>query len=219
MKKQLTSFLIIGILLLSVTGSQAQKPTFKEWWRQKKTNREYLAKQIALLQLQLENLKKGYQIVSAGLTTIENIKNGDFNLHRDFFSSLKNVKPSIASSARVIDIIAFQTALIKEAGKVRSFCKGNKNLSATEIRYVTAVCTSLIKLSDANVSELFSLTASGQSQMSDDERIERIEKVHGEANDQLAFARAFNNELHVLSLQRAGEQDHVDRSERLNAVI
>jgi hypothetical protein len=201
--------------ILSIDLARAQTPTFKEWFRQKKLTREYMAKQIALLQIQLEYVKKGYKVVSAGLTTLENIRNGDFNLHRDFFSSLKNVKPAIANSAKVIDIIAFQSALIKESSRVRSFCRNNPNLSATEIRYVTAIYTNLVKLTDSNASELLTLIRSGESQMTDDERIKRIDKVHREANDQLVFARSFASELRVLSVERSREHDGIQSYSKL----
>lgn len=207
------------MVICCATTTYGQTPTFREWWRQKKVTREYMAKQIALLQVQLENIKKGYQIVSAGLNTIENIRNGDFNLSRDFFSSLKNVKPSIARSAKVIDVLAFQASIIREAATVKRFCKANPNLSATEIRYVTAIYTNLLKLSDANATELWYLVTPNQSQMSDDERMQRIEKVHSEASEQLTFARNFSNELHVLTTARAKDQWEINSSKKLNNTI
>lgn len=207
------------LLMSSATITQGQTPTFREWWRQKKVTREYMAKQIALLQVQLENIKKGYQIVSAGLNTIENIRNGDFNLSRDFFASLKNVKPSIARSAKVIDVLAFQSSLIKEAAKVKRFCKANPNLSPTEVRYITAIYTNLLKLSDANATELWYLVTPNESQMSDDERMQRIEKVHSEASEQLTFARNFSYELHVLNMARAKDKWEIDSGKKLNNTI
>lgn len=178
-----------------------------------------MARQIALLQVQLEYVKKGVKIIQAGLNTYENIANGNFNLSRDFFSSLKNVKPAIAGSAKVADIVVFQTCLIKEFSKVRSFCRNNPNLSATEIRYVLAIYTNLIKLSDMNAAELVSIIRSGDSEMSDDERIKRINKVHAQANEQLVFARLFSSELGALSKQRSSEARQVKTSQKLNAVI
>jgi hypothetical protein len=211
--------IIVGLLLFfSTTLSYGQRPTFREWWRQKKVKREYMATQIALLQVQLETLKKGYQIVSAGLNTVENIRSGDFNLHRDFFSSLKNVKPSIANSAKVVDIVAFQSALVRESARVRSFVRGNPNLSPAEIRYVTAVYSNLIRLTDANAGELISLIRNGEAQMSDDERIKRIDKVHREANDQLVFARSFSGQLRVLSAQRSRERDQIQSVSALSMI-
>lgn len=135
MKKVLILFAVC--CAMSCTDATAQ--TWDEWFRQKKTQRRYLAKQIALLKVYLGYLKKGYEIADKGLTTIHNIKNGDFNLHRDFFGSLKNVNPHIRNSAKVADIIAFQIYIIQSIRQVNNFCKNNEQFTPEEIRYVAAV--------------------------------------------------------------------------------
>lgn len=183
----------------------SQVPSFKETFRQKKTQREYMARQIALLQTYLEALKKGYKIVSNGLYTIENIKNGDFNLSRDFFSSLKNVNPHIASSARVADITAFQVALLKELKRVNSFARANKNFSPLEVRYIAEVYSNMLKLSDASVSELLQIVRPNKSEMKDDERINRLNQLHDDMKDKYAFSRSFANDIRLLAFERERE--------------
>src|SRR5690606_38045577 len=89
MKKN--ALLLFMVSLMTVTTTWAQSPTFNEWFRQKKTQRKYLVKQIAALKVYLEYLKKGYEIVDKGLTTIGEIKNGTFSLDKDYFNSLKAV--------------------------------------------------------------------------------------------------------------------------------
>jgi hypothetical protein len=106
------------ILLLATAGlfaflsSNAQ--TADEWFNQKSTQKKYLLQQIAALKVYLGYAKKGYTIVTSGVNTIRNIKNGDLNLHRDFFNRLKNVNPSIRKYAKVADIIAYQVKIIKQ---------------------------------------------------------------------------------------------------------
>ncbi len=75
---------LVAVLLLTNTFANGQ--TFGEWFRQKKTQIKYLLERIAQLQVQIELLKKGYKIVDNGLRTIHQIKDGEFNLHKDFFS-------------------------------------------------------------------------------------------------------------------------------------
>src|SRR3954469_16187075 len=87
-----TTFIIS--LLLAFAG-QSQGQTFSEWFRQKKTQKKYLIEQIAALQVYTGYLEKGYSIVIEGLSQISNIKHSDFDLHADYFSSLKYINPSI----------------------------------------------------------------------------------------------------------------------------
>ena len=54
------------------------------------------------------------EIARDGLTTIHEIKNGEFNLHNLFFSSLKTVNPEVAKYSRIAVIIADQVSIIGE---------------------------------------------------------------------------------------------------------
>lgn len=199
----------ISILFcLSVSTIQAQ--TWNEWFKQKKTQKKYLVKQIALLHLYLGYLKKGYEIANKGLTTIHNIKNGDFNLHRDFFGSLKNVNPNIANSAKVADIIAFQVYIIRDIRNVNNFCKNNEHFTAEEIRYVAAVYSNMLFLTDASISELLMIIRSNQTEMKDDERLMRLDKLYDDMIDKRAFVQSFDNDVRLIAREREREQRSIE---------
>jgi hypothetical protein len=194
---------IIFLLALSLSRSNAQ--TFDEWFNQKKTQKKYLIEQIVALQVYLDYLKKGYTIAHNGLTAIENIKNGNFNLDRDFFKSLKNVKPAISNSVKVVDIIAFQYSIIRDMKNVYQFCQNNKHFTPEEVRYVARIHTSMLILCDASLSELHTIIQSDKAQMTDEERLQRIDKIHDDMKDKQAFVRAFGNDTRLLALEREKE--------------
>ncbi|WHZ08067.1 MAG: hypothetical protein OJF59_001820 [Cytophagales bacterium] len=194
---------VIFLLTLSIAHSNAQ--TFDEWFNQKKTQTKYLIEQIIAYQVYLDYLKKGYTIAHNGLTAIENIKNGNFNLDRDFFKSLKTVKPSIHNSVKVIDIIAFQYSIIRDMKNVYQFCQTNKHFTPEEVRYVARVHTSMLLLCDASISELHTIIQSDAAQMTDDERLQRIDKIHEDMKDKKAFVRAFGNDTKLLAHEREKE--------------
>src|SRR5688500_14766126 len=101
----------IGIIMSFFCFAQ----TWDEWTQQKKTQIKCLLQQIAANKVYIEYLQKGYSIANKGLTTIRNIKDGDFNLHRDFFGSLKTVNSKIKNAGKVAAIIAFQIRITKES--------------------------------------------------------------------------------------------------------
>lgn len=201
MKKAILLFSIATILSIGNVGAQ----TFDEWFRQKKTQKKYLIQQIAALRVFLGNLKKGYDIANKGLNTISNIKDGNFNLHRDFFSSLKNVKPAISNSAMVADIIAFQVYIVRDMKRVYNFCEHNENFTPEEIRYIAKVHTNLLFLCDANLSELLMIIRSNETEMTDDERLMRMDKIYEDMMNKHAFVQAFGNDTRLLSLERGKE--------------
>ncbi|MBN8650615.1 MAG: hypothetical protein J0L67_04275 [Cytophagales bacterium] len=213
LKTNTTRFLLMLVCMLcsQCLISNAQVPTYDELFRQKQTQRKYLARQIALLKLYLGYVKKGYDIASKGLNTIHNIKNGDMNLHRDFFGSLKNVNPHIANSAKVADIIAFQVYLISDLKKINRYCTGNMHFTPEEIRYVAAVYHNMLFLLDACVSELFSIVRPQEGyQMKDDERLARMDTLYTDMLDKHTFVQAFTQEIYTLAAEREREQHHLD---------
>ena len=206
MKKLTLLFLVT--LVIGMGSATAQ--TFDEWFRQKKTQKKYLIQQIAALRVFMGNLKKGYDIAHKGLNTISNIKDGNFNLHRDFFGSLKNVKPAISNSVKVADIIAFQIYVIRDMKRVYNFCERNENFTPEEIRYIAKVHTNLLFLCDANLSELLMIIRSNETEMTDDERLMRIDKIYDDMQDKHAFVQAFGNDTQSLSQERGKESRQVE---------
>jgi hypothetical protein len=197
---------IILLLTLSLVDLTAQTPKFKEWVKQKKTQKEYLISQVALLQLYLGYLKKGYDIANKGLTTIHNIKNGDFNLHRDFFGSLKNVNPHLSNSAKVADIIAFQVYIMQNMKRVDAYCRNNEHFTADEAYYVSKVYKNMLYLSDVNISELLTIVRSNETEMKDDERLMRINKLYDDMLDKHAFVKSFDRDVRVIASEREREK-------------
>jgi hypothetical protein len=70
-----------------------------------------MLQQIAALQAYITVAEKGYSIAEQGLQTIGQIKNGEFNLHSAFVSSLKAVSPAVGNMAEVAEIIGWKSRL------------------------------------------------------------------------------------------------------------
>jgi hypothetical protein len=213
MEKPIILFILISFSVLNSNGQ-----TWNEWFKQKKTQRKYHYQQIIALKVHLDYLKKGISIVYKGFTTVYNIKNGDFNLHRDFFGSLKKVNPHISNSAKVADIIAYQIYIIRSLKATNNFCKANKSFTPEEIRYVGDVYASMLYLSDASISELLSIIRSDKSEMQDDARMERIDQLYDDTLDKHAFVKAFGGEVRILGRQRQKEERENEILRKLNGI-
>jgi len=212
--KNLSRMKILIIFFLSLptafcllpTSTYAQAPNWNEWFKQKKTQKKYLIDQIAALKVHLGNLKKGYQIVQQGLYTIDNIKSGNFNLHRDFFSSLNNVNPHIKNSAKVADIIAYQVYIIRDFKQTNTRLKRNGNLTPEELYYLGYCYTNMMKSCDLTLAQLMETITKDKRQMTDDQRIKEIDRLHEDMRDKYAFVRAFGNDNLSLSAMRSKEK-------------
>ncbi len=208
-------FLIITLYLVA-PSSNAQ--TTDEWFNQKSTQRKYLLQQIAVLQVYLGYAKKGYNIVTSGINTIRNIKNGDFNLHRDFFNRLKNVNPAIRKYAKVADIVAYQVKIIKQAKFTLQQIRETKQFTEAELDYCKQVFDNLLDECMKTVEELILVTTSRKLEMKDDERLKRIDGLYADVQDKYSFACSFSEDMGLLAVQRLGEQMEINRSKFINGI-
>lgn len=220
MKKEIVSMkniFVMAILCLSTT-SVAFSQTVEEWTQQKKTQRKYLLQQIAALQVYISYINKGYNIVSKGINTVHNIKKGDFSLHSDFFTSLKNVNPQISNYAKVADIIAYQVNLIRQTKQTLQQIREAKQFTAEEIGYCKQVFDNLLDECIKTVDELIAVITSGEMEMKDDERLKRIDMLYLDMQDKYSFSCSFSEEMGLLAVQRLGEQIEINRSKLINGI-
>ena len=209
----------IYILILSLVFSiLANAQTLAEWTQQKKTQIQYLLDQIAANKVSIDYLEKGYEIAKTGLNTIQNIKKGDFNLHLDFFGSLEIVNPKIKTYTRVADIIAYQVRIVKNISTTIKNLKESGQFNTNELDYSKAVFENLLDECVKNVDELYIVITSGALQMTDDERIKRIDQLYTDMLDKYSFSQSFSEERSILAMQRLGEQLEIKFSKQLNGV-
>ena len=209
----------IYILILSLVFSiLANAQTLAEWTQQKETQIKYLLDQIAANKVSIDYLEKGYEIARTGLNTIQNIKKGDFNLHRDFFGSLEIVNPKIKTYTRVADIIAYQVRIVKNISTTIKNLKESGQFNTNELDYSKAVFENLLDECVKNVDELYLVITSGALQMTDDERIKRIDQLYTDMQDKYSFCQSFSEEHSVLAMQRLSEQVEIMMSKKLNGV-
>ena len=192
--------------------------TWDEWFRQKKTQKKYLLQQIAALKVYIDYAKKGYDIASKGLNTIRRIKDGDFNLHRDFFGSLSLVNPTIKRYKKVADIIALQVRIVKNAKQTMEGVREGGQFTADEISYCTNVYSGLLEDCLDGINELFLVITSGELEMKDDERIRRIDRLYSDMQNKYSFSEDFGNSMGVLAVQRVNERAEIDYSTILNGL-
>lgn len=207
-------YIVISLVLLSL-GAQAQTPNANEWLRQKKTQRKYLIQQIAALKVYLDYLKKGYNIVDKGLTTIGDIKNGTFTMDKDYLNSLKQVSPVVKNSPKVNEVIAYQNSIRKDLYKLVQDSHKDGNLSPDEVKYIDEVYKNMLEECEASIDELIVITTSGEAEMKDDERLLRLDKVHDDMQDKYAFTQDFISSTKLLGVERAKEKNQIKRSEQL----
>lgn len=182
------AFIKITILLLFVSfGAQAQ--TFAEWFSQGKTQKKYLLAQIEALNMYSSYLRKGYTVAKGGLGSITGYAGDELKLHTAYYGRLKTADAALKNNAQVKEIIAWQQDIIK-------LTSGWNEVLPTK--------DALLKDCEAQLTEL-SNVISGKTEMSDAERLQRIEAIHAAMLSNLHFASNFYAQLKRYAIQQQQE--------------
>ncbi|MGA9638975.1 TerB family tellurite resistance protein [Flavobacterium sp.] len=189
-----------GMLLPSKTLAQSQE------MQQLLLNIEKLAqfKQI------LQDMKKGYVILNEGYNTVKELSQGNFSLHKTFIDALMQVSPTVKKYKRVRDIINDQLQLVKEYKLSSKRFRNNTLFNEKEVQYVGKVYDNLLQQSLRDLDELTMVITANKLRMSDDERLESIDRIYFDMKDKLMFLRDFNASTSILELQRSKELNDVN---------
>jgi len=213
MKKMLLFLLIF----VSMAGS-LKAQTLAEWFQQKKTQKKYLLQQIAALQIYIGYVQKGYQIAKEGLTTIGGFTRGEFNLHADYFNSLKVANPEIKHYTKVAEIIGLQVKIVQNYNSTYRKLKSIDVFSNNELNYIRSTFSNLLDDCEKTLDELITVTTDGKLEMKDDERIARIDKLYLDMQDKFTFCNSFSNDAKSLAVSRIKEQTEVKTSRALQGI-
>ena len=208
---------IVVVIALFISNN-ASGQNWQEWTQQKKTQIKYLLQQIVASKVYLESAQKGYSIANKGLNTIRSVKDDDFNLHSDFFGSLRTVNPAIKNFARVGDIIDLQVKIIKRTKRAINRAKEMNQFTPGDINYCRFVFENLLEDCLKNMDEVFRVITDGELTMKDDERLKHIDTLYADMQKKVSFCASFSNEMDVLSIQRMREQMEVKRSKDINGL-
>ncbi|RYY54111.1 MAG: TerB family tellurite resistance protein, partial [Chitinophagaceae bacterium] len=152
--------------------------------------------------------------LEGGYNTIKDISQGNFSLHKVFLDGLMQVSPTVRNYYKAAEIVDYQLKLVREYRSAYDRFRADNNFNAQELGYLGRVYDNLLQESLRNLDELLLVITAGQARMSDDERLQAIDRIHAEMADKLMFLRSFNNDTSVLALQRAKERNDARASKK-----
>jgi hypothetical protein len=155
-----------------------------------------MLEQIGALKAFIAAAERGYQIAENGLHTIKDIKNGEFNLHMVFYSSLLTVNPAVRNMPQVSDAIGLEQAMVLQFSNAMNGYRQSGGFSAGDLDYIGKVSENLTNRGSEDINALDDLVTDGRLEMTDGERMRRIEGIEEDVRARYGFVQEF--------LQRAG---------------
>lgn len=204
-KKLLTMLLIISL----VTGQSA--------FAQQQEVQQLILNWQKLKQLEeiLDNMYRGYKILDKGYRTIKDIAQGNYSVHQAFLDGLMAVNPTIRNYKRIPMIINYQKLLLEEYKRAYKRFKQDPNFKLEELEYLASVYKFLFEASVRNLEDLAMIITATKLRMSDDERMQAIDRIFYDMESKVVFLRYFNSNTQLLAVQRARSQNDVRTMQQL----
>ncbi|MGF2412018.1 MAG: TerB family tellurite resistance protein, partial [Ferruginibacter sp.] len=207
---QMKKFILMLALSASFISSNAQSDEAQQLL----LNVEKLAQFKKIL----KNMKDAYKIIFKGYTAVKDLSQGNFTLHKTFLDGLMEVSPAVKKYKRIADIFKYQLRITKEYKAAYNQFRDDKQFTPQEIEYVGKVYSNLFNETLKSLEELAMVITAGKLRMSDDERLQAIDKIYETVVDQYSFLNEFNNNTAILSLQRKSEQTEIKMSRIINGI-
>jgi hypothetical protein len=166
----------------------------------------------------LDNMYTGYKILDKGYSTIKNIAEGNYSLHRLFIDGLMLVNPTVRNYKRIPFIIDYQKLLLKEYSNAYNRFKNDPHFTPQELEYLANVYSYLFTASLRNIDDLVMIITATKLRMSDDERMQAIDRIFYDMESKLIFLRGFNNSTQLLAIQRARSANDVKTIQHLYGI-
>jgi hypothetical protein len=139
-------------------------------------------------------------------------------LYDDYFQELWKVKAVLAYYKRVKDIIERQMQMVNEYKGAWALFRQDKNFTAAELDYMYNIYTGMMNESLKSIDQLFLVVNAFTTQMTDAKRLEIINMVSDNLEQQYVDLKDFNNQNKMLSIQRASELGEIEYVRRLYGI-
>jgi hypothetical protein len=206
---------LILILSFIICFDSAKAQTWEEWFDQNDAQIKYLREQIAALQAYGKVIAKGYAIVDDGLTLIGDIKNGDFSLHKNYFSSLSSVESVVRNDYRGKQIKIWYESIKKSTTTAFSTLNFPDVFIAEDATYIRSVLSRLLKEGLFIKQEAERLLSENNYVLKDDERLQRLKELYQAMEERYVFSKHFSATVKSLMVQRARDSKNYLLMEKL----
>ncbi len=170
---------------------------------------------LAQLKQILSKMYDGYKILTDGYNKVKEITSGNFNLHEIFLDGLYLVSPEVKKYRRVADIISDQATILSEYKSTFQKLQGAGVFSPDQLIYLGGAYDKLLDASLQGISELTLILTDQKTRMSDDERLQAIDRVYANMKSNLVFLRSFNRENSMTAAQRLKERAEIQSIDNL----
>jgi hypothetical protein len=145
------------------------------------------------------------QLSRLRLTEISDWTRQQRQLYSGYYDELWKVKATIAYYQRIKDLTVKQVALVAEYNRAWGMLKQDQHFNASELSAMQHVYSGILSASVENLDHILLVVNPGKTQMSDEQRLELVNRAGNRLDDNYNDLRRFNTQNQILRLQRGKE--------------
>jgi hypothetical protein len=204
-------FFLISPLYLCAQGTGG-------FFNQQSSKTNLMIAQVAGYQTYLHAIKTGYDIAGSGLNTVHELKGGTFDLHSSYINSLQQVNPAIKNNPKAKAIPDLQQQVILLFTNELAWQQKQQILRAPEIADIRSVYRNLLGKCKSDLDELGEVLTPGKMQMTDHQRLERIDHIYATMEDKHSFAASFTGYCRKLATDRRKARSDNEQMKKLYGI-
>jgi hypothetical protein len=158
------------------------------------------------------------QMSKTKLTEISGWTEQQKQLYSNYYSELGKIKSVIANYQRIKDITMKQAALVSEYKQAWSLFRQDSHFNPQELSYMQQVYSGILDASVKNLDEIMLVVSPTKTQMTDEQRLELINKASDHLDENYNDLHQFNSQGIQLSLQRSKELNDTQSIKKLYGI-
>lgn len=216
----------VFLLLLALIVAPTQK-SHAVWWLVVKAavKKAIKAADLAIQRQQnkviwLQNAQKVIEntMSKLKLTEISDWTDRQRNLYKNYFEELNKVKLLITYYQRIREITVTQIALVEEYKRAWNLVRNDKNFTIDEIRDIGRYYDGILRRTIQNLEQLGMVINSFKTQMSDAKRLQIINQVADQVEQNFSDLRRFTAENTAESLKRAHGMQEIEMVKQIYGI-
>lgn len=158
------------------------------------------------------------QMSKTKLTEISGWTEQQKTLYSNYYTELGKIKSAISNYQRTKDITLKQAALITEYKQAWSLFQQDHHFNPQELSYMQQVYTGILDASVKNLDEIMLVVSPAKTQMTDEQRLELVNKASDHLDENYNDLHQFNNEGIQLSLARSKDLNDTQSIKKLYGI-
>jgi len=152
------------------------------------------------------------------LSNIAGISDQQKDLFTGYYNELLTVKSVINDYGQVVHIISRQEQLVAMYKSSWSLTQRDGHFSPAELQQIDRVYSGILLESASNLDQLAKVINAFQTQMTDEQRIELVDRIAKQVEDNYNDLKKFTNQNIRLSMARARDQQDVQNIKELYGI-